>query len=133
EGKNPVRIVLAEDLKTDGFYKIFNDAAKTIVFNSSLEMTEGNVHWIKIERNSDYLNNVLTHLHKMGIGSVLVEGGLNTLESFINKGLWDEMRVFVNGNLKFNEGIKAPKVTLDTDYQLVENNWLYTLYSNKAV
>lgn len=133
DGKNPIRIVLAEDLKTDGFYKIFNDAAKTMVFNSSLEMTEGNVHWIKLARNSNYLNNVLTHLHKLGIGSVLVEGGLITLQSFINEGLWDEMRVFVNGNLIFCEGIKAPKIDLITDYQIVVNDRLYTLYSNKAV
>jgi diaminohydroxyphosphoribosylaminopyrimidine deaminase/5-amino-6-(5-phosphoribosylamino)uracil reductase len=76
---------------------------------------------------------VLQQLFQLGIGSVLVEGGLITLESFINKGLWDEIHVFVNPNLQFKEGIKAPKIDLNTEYQLVGNDRMYTLYSNKTV
>ncbi len=133
KGKNPIRVVLAEDLKTNGAYKIYNDAAKTIIFNSSIELSEGNVQWIKLNRNEDYLSKVLQQLFQLGIGSVLVEGGLITLESFINKGLWDEIHVFVNPNLQFKEGIKAPKIDLNTEYQLVGNDRMYTLYSNKTV
>jgi diaminohydroxyphosphoribosylaminopyrimidine deaminase/5-amino-6-(5-phosphoribosylamino)uracil reductase len=35
-------------------------------------------------------------MHKKGVGSVLVEGGANTHQSFIDAGLWDEARVITS-------------------------------------
>ena len=41
------------------------------------------------------------------IQSVIIEGGRQTLQTFIDENLWDEARVF-KGNLFFENGIKAP-------------------------
>ena len=48
-------------------------------------------------------------MYENNIQSVLIEGGTTTLQTFINEGLWDEARIF-NGNVKFQDGIKAPKL-----------------------
>jgi diaminohydroxyphosphoribosylaminopyrimidine deaminase/5-amino-6-(5-phosphoribosylamino)uracil reductase len=41
---------------------------------------------------------------------VIIEGGRQTLQTFIDAGLWDEARIFT-GKTHFKEGIKAPEVT----------------------
>jgi diaminohydroxyphosphoribosylaminopyrimidine deaminase / 5-amino-6-(5-phosphoribosylamino)uracil reductase len=49
-----------------------------------------------------------------------VEGGSILLNSFIDKNIWDEARVFI-GNKLFYEGVKAPKI----NEKLVSNNLIY--------
>ncbi len=46
-------------------------------------------------------------MQERGVMSVLVEGGTQLVQSLIDKGLWDEARVFVSANT-FGEGIRAP-------------------------
>ncbi|MGY0407727.1 MAG: bifunctional diaminohydroxyphosphoribosylaminopyrimidine deaminase/5-amino-6-(5-phosphoribosylamino)uracil reductase RibD, partial [Polaribacter sp.] len=46
-------------------------------------------------------------LQKNEIQSVLIEGGTQTLQTFIDENLWDEARVF-RGNIAFKEGVFAP-------------------------
>jgi diaminohydroxyphosphoribosylaminopyrimidine deaminase / 5-amino-6-(5-phosphoribosylamino)uracil reductase len=48
-------------------------------------------------------------LYEENIQSVIVEGGSQTLQTFIDANLWDEARVFVSENT-FNEGVVAPKL-----------------------
>ncbi|MEO0045050.1 MAG: Riboflavin biosynthesis protein RibD, partial [Bacteroidota bacterium] len=50
---------------------------------------------------------IIDILLRYGIQSVIVEGGKQTLETFITDNLWDEARVF-KGIVTLNEGIKAP-------------------------
>jgi diaminohydroxyphosphoribosylaminopyrimidine deaminase/5-amino-6-(5-phosphoribosylamino)uracil reductase len=64
------------------------------------------------------------------IQSVIIEGGRQTLQTFISEGMWDEARVFKGPNF-LNEGTKAPilnrnyfqKTTVFDDELLIfENN-----------
>jgi diaminohydroxyphosphoribosylaminopyrimidine deaminase/5-amino-6-(5-phosphoribosylamino)uracil reductase len=60
---------------------------------------------------------------------VIIEGGKQTLQTFIDANLWDEARIFI-GNSRFNTGAKAPKLILkdfekhiiDTDELLISRN-----------
>jgi diaminohydroxyphosphoribosylaminopyrimidine deaminase/5-amino-6-(5-phosphoribosylamino)uracil reductase len=45
----------------------------------------------------------------MEISSIIVEGGFNTLSSFIDNNYWDEARVIV-GNKLFKNGLKSPTI-----------------------
>jgi len=47
-------------------------------------------------------------LHAHGIQSLIVEGGARTLQSFINQGLWDEIRVETALTLTVSDGTRAP-------------------------
>jgi diaminohydroxyphosphoribosylaminopyrimidine deaminase/5-amino-6-(5-phosphoribosylamino)uracil reductase len=42
---------------------------------------------------------------------VIVEGGRQTLQTFINEKIWDEARIFI-GNISFQNGTKAPNIVL---------------------
>lgn len=53
------------------------------------------------------LPRLLADLHQQHVQSLMVEGGAKTLQSFIDAGLWDEIRVETSG-LLVSGGTKAP-------------------------
>jgi diaminohydroxyphosphoribosylaminopyrimidine deaminase/5-amino-6-(5-phosphoribosylamino)uracil reductase len=117
EGKNPMRIIITGS-EIPFTYNIFNSDARIVVFNPFRTEVKDHVHYIKLQ-SGDVIPQILESLYKVGISSVLVEGGLNTLNGFIEGKMWDEQHVFVNPNLTFSTGIKAPKTSLNTDFQIV--------------
>jgi len=48
-------------------------------------------------------------LYKHNIQSLIVEGGTQTLQTFIAENLWDEALVFV-GDSSFTKGVKSPEI-----------------------
>ncbi len=108
-GKNPIRIVIDKKLKLPSSLNIFNDGGKTIIYNLVKNSTEENLVYIKPE-GQNFLDEVLHSLFELNIQSIIVEGGAKTLQSFIDKGLWDEARVITNEELIIESGISAPEI-----------------------
>ncbi|WP_449028407.1 bifunctional diaminohydroxyphosphoribosylaminopyrimidine deaminase/5-amino-6-(5-phosphoribosylamino)uracil reductase RibD [Prevotella jejuni] len=52
---------------------------------------------------------VLSHLYAEKKQSLIVEGGANTLQSFLNAGLWDEIRI-EEATFTVGKGVEAPKL-----------------------
>lgn len=97
-GENPIRVVLDRTSKLNSDYSIFNDEAKTIrVTNKDIDFEKP----IAIQ--------IADVLFKQNINSIIIEGGSQTLQTFIDENLWDEARVFT-GNTSFKTGIKAPEL-----------------------
>lgn len=105
-GKNPVRIVIDRFLKLSDRLYIMDGTQPTIIYNVLKHEEHPNLTLMRIEEQG-FLWHLLKDLHKRGIHSLFVEGGAHTLQSFINEGLWEEIRVFKSPKL-FNKGIKAP-------------------------
>lgn len=55
------------------------------------------------------LYQLIDDLYQQGIQSLIVEGGRQTHESFIQAGLWDEIRV-ETGNITVSDGTRAPQL-----------------------
>ena len=55
------------------------------------------------------INTMLDALHEQGIQSLLVEGGAQTIQSFIDRGLWDEAREELSTRL-LGCGVPVPKM-----------------------
>ena len=106
-GRNPVRILIDFDLKVPRDFNLFNKDAETLVFNSTKEAVEGNITFIKIEKQN-FLDNLMQKLYEHQIQSVIVEGGSFTLQQFIYQNLWDETIIIKNENLYLLNGTKAP-------------------------
>jgi diaminohydroxyphosphoribosylaminopyrimidine deaminase/5-amino-6-(5-phosphoribosylamino)uracil reductase len=100
-GLNPTRIILDQHLKLNRSLKVFNSEAKTLVISNDI------INWSKTETIAHQICDVL-YGHQ--ISSVIIEGGLQTLQTFIDEQLWDEARVFT-GNIQFKTGTKAPNIT----------------------
>ena len=61
----------------------------------------------------------LESLHTHNIQSLIVEGGAQTLNSFLKKGLWDEIRVETNLSMTVSDGTRAPQ--LPAEAIVIEN------------
>ena len=55
----------------------------------------------------------LESLHAHNIQSLIVEGGAKTLNSFLENGLWDELRVETNLSMTVTDGTRAPQLPAD--------------------
>jgi diaminohydroxyphosphoribosylaminopyrimidine deaminase/5-amino-6-(5-phosphoribosylamino)uracil reductase len=55
------------------------------------------------------LSQLIDDLYQQGVQSLIVEGGRQTHESFIEAGLWDEIRV-ETGNITVSDGTRAPQL-----------------------
>jgi diaminohydroxyphosphoribosylaminopyrimidine deaminase/5-amino-6-(5-phosphoribosylamino)uracil reductase len=55
------------------------------------------------------LPQLIDDLYQQGIQSLIVEGGRQTHESFIQAGLWDEIRE-ETGNITVSDGTRAPQL-----------------------
>jgi outer membrane receptor protein involved in Fe transport len=67
----------------------------------------------QLDFSVDIIPQILAHLHELKIGSLLVEGGHMLLQSFIDSGLWDEIRIETNNSLCLHEGVPAPQLPHD--------------------
>ena len=108
-GKNPLRLVIDKQLQLNQSLNIFDGSEKTIIFNTLKNEVIGNLSYIKTDAAKNTILQVLEELYRQNILSVIVEGGKQLLESFIELNLWDEAHVFV-GSKFFGSGVQAPKL-----------------------
>ena len=113
-GNNPIPIVLDPNDTLDESDQIVENKKMIAITRSIIPLSKTN--------NSFDLNEVLTYLYQQGIQSILVEGGLFTLQQFIDHHLWDTTRLLKTSTCLSN-GVKAPKfgefpyqkISLDND------------------
>ena len=98
-------------------------------------------HFLSINKRINYLYNkdkkklttgdIITSLHKKNIQSVLIEGGLNVLQQFIEANLWDEIYNFRTPR-SLKAGIEAPSISQQPDQKikLMKDTLFY--FKNKA-
>ena len=128
-GKNPTRIVIDRALTIPQSHHIYNDAAKTIIFNEVKTDVVGNVHFVQMEDMQFYLaQKIAFQLYLMDIQSVMIEGGVQTLDHFITAGLWDEARIFTSPTT-WETGIKAPLIKGNAIEKLQIGADTLTIYS----
>lgn len=107
-GRDPLRIVLDRRLALSSDLKIFQDSP-TLVINAERDAIVGNVRYWKFADSTD-LGGLLRSLYaEQRVGSVLVEGGRNLLQQFIDAGIWDEVYRCVSP-LVLGNGMAAPKI-----------------------
>lgn len=92
-GKNPQKIVLSSTYKNNGF-------VDEVLYVNSLQQLIDTIN----QRNNT----------EQKICSLIVEGGAHTLQSFIDAGLWDEIRI-ETAPFTINNGIAAPHLPNNID------------------
>ena len=107
-GRNPVRIVIDRKLELPKSLTLFDQTQQTIVFNSLHTEIDNNIKYLELEDFDHYLPQLICYqLYLMDFQSIIIEGGVKTLQLFINAGLWDEARVF-SAKERWGDGAKAP-------------------------
>jgi len=98
-GSNPTRIVLDKNNRISKESHIFDIRAKTLVISDRT-----------INFSENVASQIMQYLFENNLQSVIIEGGQQTLQTFIDANLWDEARVF-KGREEFSSGTNAPIIT----------------------
>lgn len=113
-GNNPARVVLDQNNRISKESFIFDDSVKTILFTKSeINFSAENTTFEVIDFNQNIIPQILAVLHQNQIQSIIIEGGLKTLQAFIDQNIWDEARIFI-GKTTFSQGTKAPIIKKKT-------------------
>lgn len=132
-GKSPVRIVIDKELRLPGNLRLFDQQQKTIVFNLLKHEELDNLVYYQLAEDSSIVQQIITALYQFNIQSVLVEGGAKLLQSFIDEGLWDEVRIIRNKKLTAGTGIAAPEFSSisSVDEMMIGNDSI-RFFENKS-
>ncbi len=95
KGRDPVRVIISDKRPLPADLRMFNDGGAVITIHAGMER---------------YLDDVIARLKELQVISVLVEGGLFTLEQFIKAGMWNEIYRFT-GSMRMEGGIPAPSLS----------------------
>jgi diaminohydroxyphosphoribosylaminopyrimidine deaminase/5-amino-6-(5-phosphoribosylamino)uracil reductase len=109
-GENPIRVIIDRNLKLSKEFNVLDQSVLTIIITAQEKENVENLMFEKINFSANVPLQICEILHVYKIQSVLIEGGAQTLQSFIDAGLWDEAAVFI-GNTTFKEGVAAPKIS----------------------
>lgn len=108
-GGTPVRMFIDKTLRVPSDASIMNHESPTIIFNHVLDKQENTSTWVKVT-SQDYISQILAYAYAHHLQSIMVEGGSQLLQSFIDKGIWDECRIITNENLFIHNGVHAPQL-----------------------
>lgn len=130
-GRHPTRVLIDRHLRVPTDYALYDSEAPIIVFNESKTDWEANRKYVALEYFDLYLpEKIVYQLYLMDVQSLIVEGGAQTLSSFIQSGLWDEARVF-RSPIQWQNGLRAPRLEgAPTSSQVVSDDVLLT-YTNE--
>lgn len=109
-GQTPVRLVVDKLLRLPASLRLFDGQHPTIVFNLLRHRHHYNLTYYQIAEDSNLVHQIVQALYSLKLNSVLVEGGTQLLQSFIDAGLWDEAIVITNQRLAVGEGLPAPQL-----------------------
>ncbi len=85
---------------------MFDGTQKTILYNTEKESEDKHCTKIRLS-GKDFLKDLVSNLLRQKIQSIIIEGGAQILNAFLESGLWDEARVFTSHNT-FHKGLPAP-------------------------
>lgn len=118
-GKNPVRVVVDRHLRLPSSLALFSGTIPTLVFNlhrhslpfenaDMAYLQQSGVSYYQVAEDASLVHQMLNGLYRLGLQSILVEGGTHLLQSFIDEGLWDEAQIISNETMLPGSGLPAP-------------------------
>jgi diaminohydroxyphosphoribosylaminopyrimidine deaminase/5-amino-6-(5-phosphoribosylamino)uracil reductase len=127
-GNNPIRIVLDKNNRIQNDSHVFDNQTETIILCQSItSINSENTIFERIDFDKNIAPQIIEVLYKHKIQSLIIEGGRQTLQTFIDENLWDEARIFV-GNESLENGTKAPIVVMkNIEKHTIENDELIIL------
>ena len=129
-GQNPIRIIIDQNNRIPKNSHVLDNQVKTIILcKSPSNIDKENCIFEVIDFEQNIVHQIINVLFRHQIQSVIIEGGRQTLQTFIDENIWDEARIFV-GQISFSSGTKAPalekkqieKHSIGTDELIIYKN-----------
>jgi diaminohydroxyphosphoribosylaminopyrimidine deaminase/5-amino-6-(5-phosphoribosylamino)uracil reductase len=128
-GNNPLRVLIDRESSLPDSLNIFDETQPTLVFTSKQKIASPNLEFVPINFEQPVWPQILAELYTRKIQSIIVEGGLVTLQYLLDSGLWDELNVFTAPKLLY-AGIKAPAVSGVLTEQFTIDGSVFKRYYN---
>lgn len=96
DGRDPIRIILDRNLRTPRNSFVLDGQARTLILTSVQDRSIDGTEIIRLPDESLVPEIILDKLGKLGIGSVLIEGGKQVIKDFVKSGNVDEFTVFIS-------------------------------------
>ncbi len=110
KGRNPKRAVIDRYLQLPEHLHLFDDREPTFVFNQFKTDLAGRTTYTGIDDFEYFMPQyILYQLYLQDVQSLIIEGGVKTLQTFIDAGLWDEARIFT-ADVRWGAGMKSPAI-----------------------
>jgi diaminohydroxyphosphoribosylaminopyrimidine deaminase/5-amino-6-(5-phosphoribosylamino)uracil reductase len=106
-GRNPVRAFIDKHLQVPSGAHLLDGSQPTLCYTYEKQFTENLVEYVKLDPSLDLVEQLVQDMYEKKYLSILVEGGTQLLQAFIDKGLWDEVYIY-KSTVKFEKGIAAP-------------------------
>ncbi|MCO6479242.1 MAG: bifunctional diaminohydroxyphosphoribosylaminopyrimidine deaminase/5-amino-6-(5-phosphoribosylamino)uracil reductase RibD [Phaeodactylibacter sp.] len=108
-GPSPRRVVLDRKGTLPPVLSLFDGQQPTMVFTETpvTKKRGKNISYHYLSFDENMIGSLLKSLAAQNITTLMAEGGIKTLQLFIQSGLWDEARVFIAGKY-LAEGRAAP-------------------------
>lgn len=94
-GRNPKRIVIDRFLRLPETLHLFDHSVETICYNLIKQEEKSHLVFAKLGEK-EFIKDLVNDLYARNIQSVIIEGGAQTLQLFLDGGWWDEARVFTS-------------------------------------
>ena len=93
--RTPAKVILDSSLRTPPHARALKSPGRTIIFTAEecQDYIEG-IDTVRCGKGRVDIDEALTRLKGMGMGSVMVEGGSTLIWAFLRAGLWDELTVY---------------------------------------
>lgn len=112
-GLSPLRVTIDRAGCIPASYHLFDGSVPTLIFTANKACADRpNVTYVQADFSRPVLPQVMAQLAARKIDSLLVEGGAQLLNSFLEAGLWDEARV-ETAPICLKTGVRAPTMKGD--------------------
>lgn len=111
-GRHPLRLVVDRQLRLPAGLKLFNGEQPTLVLNALQKSQHHHLEYLRLDFSSgDLAAQIGELLYVRGISALLVEGGAQLLQHFIDSGCWDLLYRITAPGLRLGTGIAAPQLS----------------------
>ncbi len=118
-GNQPVRLVLDRQNRLPDNLHVKDGEVPTVIFTEKEIQSTTNLEFVRIDFHGDLIGQINRFLYDRELQSVVVEGGRQLLQTYIDQKAWDEAHVYI-GHYWFGNGVPAPRL----DYKPVKAEML---------
>ena len=106
-GASPVRMAIDLDLKIPKSFHLLDGSTPTLIFTTCCEGRIGNTESVWLDLGKSVVEQIMQVLRHRKLNSLIVEGGANMLQQFIDAGCWDRA-VVEKSTQEIGMGVRAP-------------------------
>lgn len=116
--RNPVRMVVDKSLRVPSDYRIYDQTTPTVIFTDKMVENKTNITFVKLDFSKAIVPQIVDYLYQVNLSSLIVEGGTQLLQAFIDANLWDEVYIETSPEI-IGAGVKAPNISM----KIIDTKW----------